>query len=89
MPLPDHKDIYHLIDELHLCASTVFLRIFNFAVVAVANVDQVVCPVVTSQRSDLVLVSNVPYDESRALVLHCLILEIDGRDCHCCVWFGW
>ena len=85
-PLADHKDV-NLIDELHPGASTVFLRILNLAVVAVANVYQIVCPPVAPQRSDLVLVSNVPHDEPRTLVLHCLIIETDGRDCHCCVRF--
>ena len=39
--------------------STVFLRILNLAVVAVTKVDRIVCPAVTSQRSDPVSVSNV------------------------------
>ena len=57
--------------------STFFLRVFNsLRVVAVTNVDQIVTSplvVVTSRRADLVLVSHVPHDETRALV-SCLTL---------------
>ena len=52
--------------------------------VAVVNVNRIVRPSVTYRRSDLVLVSNVPHEETRALVLHCLMLGIDDpQDCHC------
>ena len=72
----DHRDVHHLVDDLHQG----YLNSLPFAssnLVAVANGDQI-----TSPKADPVLVSHVPYDETRVLVLHCLILEIDDRDFH-------
>ena len=68
-------------------ALTVFIPILDpLSIVAVNDADQIVCSlvIVISQSrptSDLVLASHVPHDETRALVLRCLVIEADGRDC--------